>query len=137
MSSKTYKAGTILSNKLKEFTKVISEKNGIYGISGWVRRESDAKKATVATKFINKFGLKYAGVKIVKAGSKTEDAPSDVEETAENGDENVIDLTKAKGDELKAYAEENDIDISDLDKVKDIRERVIEASQNEAAKLEE
>lgn len=136
MSQSAYKVGTILSNKLGEFTKIISLKNGVYGITGWVRRQGDANKATVATKFINRFGLKYAGVKIVKAGSKVEDAPSETDETAENGD-GVIDLTKAKGDDLKAYAKENDIDISDLTKVADIRERVIEASQKEAQKLEE
>lgn len=121
-----YKVGLILTNRLGEFTKVISEKNGIFGITGWVRRQEDAKKATVARNFVNKYGLQYANAKIADKGS-SKVAPSEKpkEEVVEKKDE--IDLVKAKGDDLKAYAEKNEIDISGLTSVKDIRAKILES----------
>lgn len=132
---KEYALGTILVNKLGEYTKVISLRNGIYGITGWVKKQKQAEKATVATKFVNKFGLKYAGASIIKKGKVSKEAPKETE--PKSGDDDVLDLTKAKGDDLKAYAKENNIDITGLTKVADIREAVIEASQKEAEETEE
>ena len=129
-----YTVGTILTNKLGEFTKVISLRNGIYGITGWVKKQKKAEEATVATKFVNKFGLKYAGVSIIKKGKVSKEAPKETE--PETGDDDELDLTKAKGDDLKAYAEKNDIDITGLKTVGEIREAVIEASK-EAEETEE
>ena len=88
-SDKAYKVGTILENSLRQFTKVISVRRGVYGISGWSARKS-AEKATVATKFVNRYGLKFAGAKVVTKGgsakkstakastsSKSANAPAD------------------------------------------------------------
>lgn len=66
-----FKVGSILVNPRKEYTKVISYKRGIYGLSGWTTRVG-AEKATVATKFQNKHGLRYANARVVKGGVKAE-----------------------------------------------------------------
>lgn len=63
MSKKEFAVGDILINSLKQFTKIISIKNGIYGLAGWTTKDS-AEKSTVATKFVNSYGLEYAGVEV-------------------------------------------------------------------------
>lgn len=73
---KEYKVGDILENSIRQFAKVISIKNGIYGLSGWTSKEN-AEKATVAYKYVNGYGLSYAGVKLISSGSsKKTEAPS-------------------------------------------------------------
>ena len=60
------KVGTILENSIRQFAKVISSKNGMYGLSHWGTREQ-AMKSTVAFKFLNVYGLQSGNVRIVKA----------------------------------------------------------------------
>lgn len=67
MKLKDYKVGNILKNEVGQFTKIISIKNGVYGISGWTTK-GNALKATVAHNFVNGYGLKYAGVTLEAAG---------------------------------------------------------------------
>jgi hypothetical protein len=69
-----YKVGSILENSIRQFTKIITAKNGIYGLSGWMSREH-AEKATVVRQRMNKYGLQYACVRIV-TGSVERAAPS-------------------------------------------------------------
>lgn len=79
MSQFDYQPGAVLVCDNGTYTKVISEKNGVYGISGWAGKRS-AEKANVARKFINGHGLKYAGARIVSEGEIVEekaDAPAD------------------------------------------------------------
>lgn len=59
-----YIIGTIIENRLKQFAKVLSSKNSVYGLSGWTTRKN-AEKATVITHFLNEFGMRGAGVKVV------------------------------------------------------------------------
>lgn len=122
--------GAILKSTDGFYTKVISTRNGIYGITGWARNKKGAIESTVALKFVNSYGLQYGNVEVVEEG-KEEAAPEP------QAGETALDLSKAKGDDLKAYAEENGIDISGAKSVKDIREIVIAASQEEAEDTDE
>jgi len=60
----------ILENSIRQFAKIISVKNGVYALSGWMTREN-AEKATVAMKHVNVFGLQYAGVRVASAGTSS------------------------------------------------------------------
>lgn len=64
-----YKVGQVLENSRKQFTKVISERNGLFGISGWTMR-ANAEKATRAIEFRNEFGLRAANARVVSEGKK-------------------------------------------------------------------
>lgn len=66
--------GSLFENHLRQFAKVISAKNGVYGLSDWMTR-ANAEKATVATRHINVYGLESSGAKIVKS-VKAPQAPS-------------------------------------------------------------
>lgn len=125
--------GQILKNSSGEFTKIISHKRGIYGISGWGSLVT-AEKATVARQFINKYGLKYAEVKIVKSSTpakKVEEVQKaeDVDLTDEEIENLPIEKpTKSKlsvmtVDDLRGMAMALEIDTTDLKK-KDILEKL-------------
>lgn len=122
MTHAEFKVGQILENSLRQFTKVVSVRNGIYGITGWMSRES-AEKSTVAHKFVNKYGLSYAGVKAVKGGkSKGATAPE------ENGTDSVDTPTKSSINKLvaadaKALAEKEGL--SSDGTAKEVKERLI------------
>jgi len=97
MSESIYAVGQILVNDLRQFTKIISLKNGVYGLSGWTSKEN-AEKATVAHKFVNVYGLKYANLRVVSAGPKvkaTAPAETSGSKAKETTPKNVV--TKAKG----------------------------------------
>lgn len=63
---KQYKPGAILKSEVGQFAKIISVRNGVYGISDWSTKKN-AEKATVANKFINAYGLKYANCTVEKS----------------------------------------------------------------------
>jgi len=71
--NQTFKVGQILENSVRQFTKIISIKNGVYGLSGWSTKDA-ATKATVAFQHVNGYGLKYAGARVV--GGKETPAPT-------------------------------------------------------------
>ena len=122
---KEYVVGSILKAQDGTYTKIISEKRGVYGISGWSQQRS-AKESTVAHKFINKYGLRFANVQVISC-------PEEIFETTDENDaEDTIDLATANGNMLKAYAKDNGIDIKGAKNVNEIRELVITASQNDA-----
>lgn len=93
------KVGAILENSLRQYTKVISIRNGIYGLSGWTTRES-AEKANVSTKFVNIYGLKYANVKVV-GGTKADKATAPAKSGAPTDTEKP---TKSSLNKLNAKA---------------------------------
>lgn len=68
MTDGEFKVGQVLANPLGQYTKIISVKNGIYGHCGWTSRKA-AEKATVAHKFVNKFGLRNANARAVSKSS--------------------------------------------------------------------
>lgn len=114
---KQYTPGTILKNKIGQFTKVVSVKNGVYGLSGWTTLKN-AEKATVARVFVNKHGTRYAGCTVEKEGKKVkESAPA-------SNDANTDPVEKATGPKLKELLKANDLPVSGT--VAELRERVRE-----------
>ena len=67
--SKRYKIGTIFENELGQFAKVVSIRNGVYGLAGWAARKL-VEKATSASVFLNGYGLRNANLKIVSSTAK-------------------------------------------------------------------
>lgn len=97
MQETDLKVGAILVNSMRQFTKIISIRKGIYGLSGWSSR-ANAEKATVAHKFVNVYGLKNGGVRVVKGSSKgSANAPAET-----SGDEATNKPTKAEINKLSA-----------------------------------
>ena len=97
MSESIYAVGQILVNDLRQFAKVISCKNGVYGLSGWSSKEN-AEKATVAHKFVNVYGLQYANLRVVSTETKAKasaPAKASVSKAEVTTPKNVE--TKAKG----------------------------------------
>ena len=88
---KTYKVGQILKSDSGQYTKIISVRNGVYGISGWVNEKS-AKKSTIAMKHVNRHGL--ANARLIATSGKAnapakKDANKVVEKTTDtSGDSN-------------------------------------------------
>ncbi len=74
-----YKVGDICENTIRQFTKIISVRDNIFGLSGWTNR-ANAEKSTIAIKFLNIYGMESAGITVVKGSSK-KDAPSSSENT--------------------------------------------------------
>lgn len=94
--------GAILENDLRQFTKVISFKRGLYGISGWTSK-ANAEKATVAMQFLNSFGMKFANIRVVKTtGSKV--APL-TRESAKSAKPTEAQLNKMSAADVKALAD--------------------------------
>ena len=70
-----FPVGAVLANDYGQYTKVISVKNGIYGLSGWMPNRPSAEKSNVAQVFLNVYGLTYANARVVSKpgkGGKTE-----------------------------------------------------------------
>lgn len=113
MSNTDYKVGAILKNSINQFTKIISVRRGIYGISGWTNQKN-AEKATVVAKHVNVYGLQYANARVVsgKGKSKSEsnapetgdasnsDAPTKASINALSADDAKALLKKETGDEV-------------------------------------
>lgn len=70
-----FKVGMILENPIRQFSKIISHKNGVYGLSEWSNR-INAEKATVAYIHLNIYGLQYANVRIIEV-KKGKSKPND------------------------------------------------------------
>ena len=68
MSEIIYKVGDIIVNEVRQFAKIISLKNGVYGLSNW-GTQGNAEKASVAFVRINTYGLSTANLKVVKSNS--------------------------------------------------------------------
>ncbi len=67
--TETFKVGDVVVNEMRQYAKVISFKNGVYGFSGWTTLEN-AQKATVVNKFINIYGVASANLRLVSGASK-------------------------------------------------------------------
>ncbi len=106
MSETIYKVGQILENSMRQFTKVISVKNGIYGISGWMALEH-AKKSVVATNFVNIYGLTYANARVVGGGKSAKPAPAAAgsDTTATKDKPTKSQLSKLNAESRRALAE--------------------------------
>lgn len=99
-----FKVGMILENPIRQFSKIISRKNGVYGLSEWSNR-INAEKATVAYIHLNIYGLQYANVRVVETG-KGKSKPNDtinIEKISEPEIKPVKEIkTKAKTKIIKA-----------------------------------
>lgn len=65
----TLDIGDVVVNDMRQYAKVISFKNGIYGFSGWTTLEN-AQKATIVNKFLNSYGVKNANLRLVSGATK-------------------------------------------------------------------
>lgn len=102
---KDIKVGTILENSIREFTKVLVVKDGMYGITGWSNLKG-TKDAKVVVTYLNAFGLESAEVKIVKG-----DKPVVANAPATTGDAPTkASLGKLSAEEVKALAVELKLD---------------------------
>jgi hypothetical protein len=121
--SQEFKVGQIIENSLRQFTKIISVRNGIYGISGWASRES-AEKATVAHKFVNKYGLAYANAVIVKGSKASVSKPTETDESSEPATDKLSKsaINKLNAADAKALAEKEGLSIEG--NAKDVKERL-------------
>lgn len=121
--SQEFKVGQILENSLRQFTKVVSVRNGIYGLTGWMSRES-ALKSNVVHKFVNIHGLRYAGVKVSKGGKASDAAPA----SAAGGSDSTSAPSKSSINKLvaadaKALAEKEGL--SSEGTAKEVKERLV------------
>lgn len=102
MSNRNVKIGTLLVNSAGQYTKVITHKRGLYGLSGW-GTEKNAKEATVARVFLNRFGLSFGGARPVKGTpASVANAPA----TNEGGTANTptkASIKKLSADEAKDF----------------------------------
>jgi len=115
-----YSVGAIVQNSLKQFAKVISIKNGLYGISGWTTLPN-AEKATIIAKYVNIYGLKYAGAVVVKADSSK--ATHAKAEKTSSEKFTKTQLNKMNAQEVKDLATKLKIDNSG--NKKDVIERIL------------
>lgn len=118
MRETAYFVGALLQNSVGQFTKIISVKNGVYGLGGWTTR-GNAEKQTVAHKFVNEYGLQYANAKVVsgtsspKAKAKSDDNADAAGSTNTADDKTAKVKAKLKAmsaKEVKAYAEKLGVD---------------------------
>src|SRR5690606_12659646 len=116
-----FKVGQILENSLRQFTKVVSVRNGIYGITGWMSRES-AEKSNVAHKFVNKYGLKYANAKVVKGGKAT-NAPEAKGSNPTATAPSKSSINALKADDVRKLAEKEGL--SSEGTAKEVKERLV------------
>lgn len=85
MSKTIYKVGDIIKNSIGQFTKVIGITNGtMFALSGWSNLKS-AKEATVATIFLNIYGLEACDAKVVGSDKTSDDDHS----SDDDGDDDV------------------------------------------------
>lgn len=74
--SKRYQIGAIIENEQGQFAKVVSVRNGVYGLAGWATRKV-AENASIANVFLNGYGLRNANVKVTSSASKAAPAKDD------------------------------------------------------------
>lgn len=112
--------GAVLENSLRQFSKIISVKDGVYLLSGWTTKEH-AEKATVGYTRMNIFGLQNAGFKIASTPKKLKRANA----PASSSDDKLSkgDLEKLSAKDVKAYAESINVDNSGTKK--EVIERII------------
>lgn len=117
-----FKVGQILENSLRQFAKIITIRNGIYGLTGWTSREA-AEKTNVAHKHVNEYGLLYAGAKVVKGG-KVSNAPETKDEAPTASDApSKSSINALKADDARALAEKEGL--SSEGNAKDVKARLI------------
>lgn len=93
-----------MENSIREFTKVLVIKDGLFGISGWTNLKN-AKESKVVVTYVNSFGLESAEVKIVKGGDK-EDSSNAPGDDTKSETPNKSSLAKLSAEEVKAKADE-------------------------------
>lgn len=64
-----FEIGDVIESSVGKFAKIISFKNGVYGISGWTDLEN-AKNATSARTFLNIYGVQNANFQLVSSTGK-------------------------------------------------------------------
>lgn len=125
MSKLKITVGAILENRLRQFCKVISVRNGVYGLSGWTTR-AHAEKATITQVHLNVYGLRNASVKVVSGSSESEPTQESAPETEETevAEEGLSEkeLNKLSADDLKELAETMGVEYTNK---KDTVERII------------
>lgn len=111
--TKDIKVGTILENTIREFTKVISVKGGMFGLTGWNSSRKDVEKSTVITIVLNAFGIEATEAKIVGQVGKVKaeepkDASVDPNASTEPKEDELLptkaSLTKLSAEAVKALA---------------------------------
>ena len=121
MSKPEFKVGQIIENSLRQFTKIVSVRNGIYGLTGWQSRES-AEKSNVAHNFVNVYGLRYAGARIVKGGTAS-NAPETEGSTDATEKPSKSSINKLNAADARAFAEKEGL--STEGNAKDVKDRII------------
>lgn len=118
-----FKVGQILENSLRQFTKIVSIRNGIYGITGWMSRES-ALKSNVVHKFVNIYGLQYAGSKVVKGGkTSAPEVEGNGKTDADLDTPSKSSINKLVAADAKALAEKEGL--SSEGTAKEVKERLV------------
>jgi len=102
MSDLIFQVGDVVVNEVRQFAKIISIRNGVYGFSGWTTLPN-AQKATVAQKFLNSYGAQSANLQVVKGASKVT-APAD-EFGSNDKKPTKSSLVKLNAEAVKALAE--------------------------------
>jgi len=117
------KVGAIIENSVRQFTKIISIRKGIYGLSGWTNR-ANAEKATVAHKFVNIYGLRNGGIQVVKGSSKgSANAPAETKGDKATNKPTKAEITKLSADDAKALLKKETG--TEVDTGKEAKERLV------------
>lgn len=113
-----FEVGQIIKNSVGEFTKIIGITNGnTFALSGWGKLKS-AQEATVATIFLNIYGMEACEVEITDEVSEV----STTDDTDEKPTKKS--LKKLEVEELIALAESLELEIDEADKKGDILEKL-------------
>lgn len=101
MSDRSLKVGDVVVNEVRQYAKILSFSNGVYGLSGWTTL-GNAEKATVVQKFLNTYGVSQANLRLVK-GAVEDDAPASFDDsTGEKPTKSA--LKKLSADAVKELA---------------------------------
>lgn len=124
MSQKEFKVGQIIKNSLNQYTKIISHNRGVYGLSGWTNQKS-AEKATVAVKYVNKYGLQYANAMVVsgKGKGKSESNAPDTDNASNSDAPTKASIAKLSADEAKDLLKKETGD--EVETGKEAKERLV------------
>lgn len=107
---KDIKVGTILENSIREFTKVLVIKDGMFGITGWSNLKG-TKDSKVVVTYLNSFGIESTGAKIVKGDKPVvANAPATTGNAPEGDKPTKASLGKLSAEEVKALAVELKLD---------------------------
>lgn len=101
MSDRSLKVGDVVVNEVRQYAKILSFSNGVYGLSGWTTL-GNAEKATVVQKFLNTYGVSQANLRLVK-GASSNNAPALDESTDKKPSKSS--LKKLNVEQLRAIAE--------------------------------